>query len=273
MAWQGLARLFTVAGITLASVAGGALLPGSTPVQAADVTIVTRAVTTSSPSTAPPTSTGTPTRTTAALPEPSAAGTTPTSPWLPTATDNDRPGHAGGEAPLPEIAPAAAQHITIPAIGVDADILPVDSRPTGQRNAWGGEIYSAIDFPVDDEVRQWVRRGDPNSLPADESADDIKAFDRTVLYGHASDIGNHLVFQDLAALRPGDEVEVATENGHFTYAVTTILTREKARLDNLAELYEYPQDGAKELALVACLPDTTSNVVVLATLIGAQTIA
>lgn len=268
MGRQGLARLLAVAGIALAAVAGGALLPGSAPVRAADVTLGTAppavpGVADSGP--APVSQTAPPTMPPVAGPSPQQPGnmTAPDPGELPTMT-----AYTGDQ--IPAIKPAPAKHLTIPAIGVDVDILPVDNYPTGRLNQWGGEIYSAIDFPVDQYARQWVRRGNPNSLPAAKSADNVKAFDRTFLYGHASDIGNHLIFQDLAALTKGDIVLVDTKRGHFSYAVTAVLTSQKVDLDNFAELYDYPANGAKELALVACLPDTTSNVVVLATLIDAR---
>lgn len=172
-------------------------------------------------------------------------------------------------AQAPQIPPAPVRHLEVPAIGVDAIVVPVDSHPTGKKNAWGGDIYGTIDFPVDEDVRQWVRRGDPNSLPAAESTES-KAFDRVVLYGHASDIGNHLVFQDLSALRPDDTIVATTDLGTFTYRVAIVASNAKYDLNNFAPLYDYPVDGAKEIALVACLPDTTSNVVVIGTLVSAQ---
>lgn len=171
---------------------------------------------------------------------------------------------------MPSIPPSPAVHLSIPAIAVDAHVLPVDSVPIGARNSWGGEVFAPIDFPFDGYVRQWIRRGDPNSVPAAESRSDAKALDRTVLYGHASDIGNHLIFQDLSALRTGDSITVDTALGRFVYAVTGMASRAKANLDEMAALYDFPADGRKELALVACLPDTTSNIVVFATLVTAQ---
>lgn len=263
MARQGLARLLTIAGLALALVAGGALLPESNASRAVEMTIDGPAAATITATTASATAPVLAAQHTPTNPPTGA----PTAPAPSIATDTPAP---DGQPILPQIDPAPALEVQIPGIGVNAAIVPVDSRPTGQRNAWGGEIYSAIDFPVDDKVRQWVRRGDPNSLSPDASADDPAAFDRTVLYGHASDIGNHLVFQDLSALRPDDVIFVTTAAGRFTYRVTEILTRDKTRLDNLAALYDYPTGGAKELALVACLPDTTSNVVVLATLTNAR---
>jgi sortase (surface protein transpeptidase) len=169
-------------------------------------------------------------------------------------------------APIP---PAPVTRLQVPAIEVDAAVVPVDSRPTGKKNAWGGDVYGTIEFPVDDDVRQWIRRGDPNNLPAAESTAS-KAFDRVVLYGHASDIGNHLVFQDLSALRTGDSIVATTDLGAFTYRVTLVASNAKYDLNNFAPLYDYPADGAKEIALVACLPDTTSNVVVIGTLVAAE---
>ncbi len=169
-----------------------------------------------------------------------------------------------------QLAPSPALHLSVPAIGVDADVLPVDSRPTGETNEFGGPIYQQIDFPVDEAVRQWVRRGDPNSLSPARAAGTVKAFDRTVLYGHASDIGNHLVFQDLSSLRLRDRIVVTTAIGVFTYQVTLVATNDKSTLDNMPELYNYPTDGRKEIALVACLPDTTSNAVVIGVLEDAE---
>lgn len=158
----------------------------------------------------------------------------------------------------------------MPALGIDAGVRPVDSQPSGQTNAFGGPVYDRIDFPVDDDVRQWVQRGDPNSVAPDKAAADPKEFDRVVIYGHASDIGNHLVFQDLAELKPGDKMAVTTALGVFTYQVTLVATNEKDTLENMPQLYDYPKDGRKELALVGCLPDTTSNSVVIGVLVDAR---
>lgn len=171
---------------------------------------------------------------------------------------------------LPQIGAAAAERLQVPALDIDTGVKPVDSEPTGQTNDFGGPIYKRIDFPVDDYVRQWVQRGDPNSIAPDEAAGDAKEFDRVVIYGHASDIGNHLVFQDLAELKPGDKMIVTTQLGVFTYQVTLVASNEKDTLENMPQLYDYPKDGRKELALVGCLPDTTSNSVVIGVLVGAK---
>lgn len=281
--------LFGWVGLALAVVASGALFPGSAVVSAPDMALVGAAH-------ADPSSTGAALVTAApADVAPAAAAPHDTAP-LDTAESV-----AGGDAvasypaaqtttvtstvtatttvtataaPVPAgIAPSPVLRLQVPAIDVDATVLPVDSTPTGRKNAWGGEIYSTIDFPVDDDVRQWVRRGDPNTLSAAASEGDVRAFDRVLLYGHASDIGNHLVFQDLAALKAGDSVVATTALGRFTYRVTQVYTRAKTNLNSLAALYDYPTDGAKEVALIACLPDTTSNVVVIATLASAQALS
>lgn len=267
MGEKAVARAMAVAGIALVAASSGFLLRGSIVVDTVHVgvSVKTEATRTTQVATSgdisatvQPTATGTaPTVTESATPSGTTAESSSSS-----ETEAEEPG-------LPKIKPAPAKHLTIPAIDVDVDILPVNNYPTGKLNAWGGEIFTPIDFPVDQYARQWVRRGDPNSLSPKRSADDVKAFDRTFLYGHASDIGNHLIFQDLSALKPGDEVYVDTKRGRFTYEVTTVLTSQKVDLDNFAELYEFPAGGAKELALVACLPDTTSNVVALATLVDA----
>lgn len=276
--WVG--RSLAAAGLVLAAATGGVILAASAPAQSigwGEVTdetpevtpaaVLTYARASTSVVTPPFVSATAPSTTVIAQPSTSA----PTLPDQPSATTSasDREDQAVDPAML-SIPPSPAVHLRIPEISVDAQVLPVDSVPTGTRNAWGGEVFAPIDFPVDKYVRQWIRRGDPNSVPAAESASNVKAFDRTVLYGHASDIGNHLIFQDLSELRAGDSIAVDTALGRFVYAVTTVATRAKADLDGMAALYDYPTDGKKALALVACLPDTTSNVIVFATLVDAQ---
>lgn len=264
-------RLLAATGLVLVAATGGVVLSGSAPAESLDREIsagVAPPVVSAPVSTSPPVAPST--RVTAS----SAAPSTRTSSSMTVTPPSASPEPEAAEAPtMPVVPPSPALRVSIPTIGVDATVLPVDSVPTGERNAWGGEVFAPIEFPVDADVRQWVRRGDPNSVPSAESATNVKAFDRTVLYGHASDIGNHLVFQDLSALRPGDEVTVETALGRFGYAVTTVMTRAKSDLDDMAELYEYPADGRKELALVACLPDTTNNVVVFAVLTAAQALS
>lgn len=276
MGRQNLARLFAVAGFVLATTAGGVLLPGSAPVRAQSIVIA------AAPEQAPAAS---------SIDPPSAASwadaarnaqheqATPATAPEPPTSSTPAPAALPGELPamslvtddgLPVIAPSPVTHLTIPTIGVDADVLPVDNHPTGEVNAWGGQIFTPIEFPVDEYARQWIRRGDPNTVPAADAAGDVQAFDRTFLYGHASDIGHHLIFQDLSGIALGARVHVDTALGHFTYTVTQVLTSQKTDLDNFAELYDYPTDGTKQLALVACLPDTTNNVVVLAALTDAR---
>jgi hypothetical protein len=265
------AHLLAVAGLVLVTAAGGAILSGSAPTKTpdwyrADGGAAARpaviAVTGSgAPAAAPATG---------AAPQSSAQSVAAVGADSVRGTDSSPGAESAAGAAVPPISPSPAVHLWIPAIAVDAQVLPVDSMPTGARNPWGGEVFAPIDFPVDRYVRQWARRGDPNSVPAAESRSDVKAFDRTVLYGHASDIGNHLIFQDLSALQAGDSITVDTALGRFVYAVTGVASRAKSNLDDMAALYDYPADGRKELALVACLPDTTSNIVVFATLVTAQ---
>jgi hypothetical protein len=258
-------------GLILAATTGGVVLSGSSPTQevnwaAGEMPAVTESA--ALPDSGPLSYVVAPTGGSA---EPSIS-VLPTSKELPATTGVDDGASATAAPAMPSIPPSPAVHLWIPAIAVDAQVIPVDSTPTGATNAWGGEVFEPINFPVDRDVRQWIRRGNPNSVPAVESADDVKAFDRTVLYGHASDIGHHLIFQDLSALQPGDSVTVDTALGRFVYTVTGVVTRAKANLDDLAALYQYPTDGRKELALVACLPDSTSNVVVFAALASAETL-
>lgn len=257
LGWAGLALTAFTAGVILpASNAAAVLSTGVAPVtvtsSAPEVTTVPPGPATATTATSSTSSSPAATTTPAPPPPPPVSSTTETTPAM---------------AAIP---PSPVTHLLVPAIGVDTDVLPVDSKPTGKTNAWGGVIYGTIDFPVDDKVRQWIRRGDPNSLPADQSAGDAKAFDRVLLYGHASDIGNHLVFQDLSALKDGDRIVATTDLGVFTYAVTLVATSAKYDLSNFAPLYDYPVDGVKEIALVACLPDTTNNMVVIGALVTAD---
>jgi LPXTG-site transpeptidase (sortase) family protein len=270
------------AGLVLAAAAGGAVFSGSAPTPTVDWGETagparTTTTSTSQLNSGPPAYVIPSTTTSVAEPTITVLGTSqefpPTTSGVESTSAVESSESEAGEPASPSIPPSPAVHLWIPAIAVDAQVLPVDSVPTGAKNAWGGEVFEPINFPVDRDVRQWVRRGDPNSVPAVDSQGNVKAFDRTVLYGHASDIGHHLIFQDLSALRAGDSVTVDTALGRFSYAVTAVVTRAKTNLDNLAALYEYPTDGRKELALVGCLPDSTSNVVVFATLASAKPLA
>lgn len=258
------ASLIGWAGVVLTVIASGAILPGSAAIFAPNAMAVDAPMAVGAP-TAGPTLNPDPPSAAPVTPEPKADA-----PTLTTTATTTETTESPAEPAIAQIAPSPVTHLTVPAIGVDAHVLPVDSHPTGKKNAWGGDIFSTIEFPVDADARQWVRRGDPNSLPAAESEGDPKAFDRVVLYGHASDIGHHLVFQDLSALKPGDSVIASTALGVFTYRITLVATNAKYDLNNFAPLYDYPTSGAKEIALVACLPDTTSNVVVIGTLAAAK---
>ncbi|WP_161632156.1 class F sortase [Nakamurella lactea] len=293
----------TIAGLALVCLTAGSLLPGSGPAAAvpdhtvgvADIPAISYAPegpSAPSVSASPPAASGSE-RTSADAPSSgsespakspaskssaskssaskSAASKSAASKTTPKSTTkaSPAPSPAGPAAGIVQIAPSPALHVSVPSIGVDADVVPVDSAPTGRTNEFGGPIYSQIDFPVDLDVRQWVRRGDPNSIAPAAAAADVKSFDRVVLYGHASSIGNHLVFQDLSQLTPGQKIVVTTAKGVFTYQVTLTASRAKVSLDNMPELYAYPTNGRKEIALVACLPDSTSNTVVIGQLVGA----
>ncbi len=275
---RGFSRLLATVGLILVATTAGAFLPGSTVAQVPDSVLITGPAPGVTPDVGESDTTGSPTSGQALGPSAGTApGGAPASPTSSPSVLADAPAglraltmpaeeQTTGAPVLPTIAPSPVTRLRVPAIGVDAQVLPVDSTPTGKKNAWGGPIYSTLEFPVDKAVRQWVRRGDPNTLPPGESAGNVKAFDRVLLYGHASDIGHHLVFQDLSALKAGDTVIATTALGTFTYRVTLVATRAKTNLDNLAALYDYPANGAKEIALVACLPNTTSNAVVIGTL-------
>ena len=160
---------------------------------------------------------------------------------------------------LPELLPHEPSKLIIPKLHIDAQIDPVSTPPTGKKNKWGGEIYQRIDFPVDKDARYWVQGGLPNTLTGVTYEEDPKAVQRTVIYGHASDIGYHLLFQDLQSLELGDTFSLVAGQYEFTYTVYNTSNPSKSGLAEDSQVYNLPANGRKEVALVACLPDSASH--------------
>jgi hypothetical protein len=166
---------------------------------------------------------------------------------------------------LPELAASIPKKLVIPKLGINTAILPVDTPIIpGAKNAMGGPEYERIDFPVDAYARYWVEGGLPNTIRQPNPATQQKDMLRTIIYGHASDIGNHLLFQDLQNLHIGDKVTVETDTATFTYTVYLESNPAKSGLADDSQVYGYPAKGRKELALVACLPDSSSHSVRIA---------
>ena len=163
---------------------------------------------------------------------------------------------------IPELAPKAPTRIMIPKLHIDTAVLPVASTPTGKKNPWGGDIYNEVDFPVDNgeqKARYWVQQGEPNTLKDITFAQNPQAVMRTIIYGHASDIGNHLLFQDLQKLKMGDTFTLVASDYEFTYTVYSLSNPAKNGLADDSHVYNVPKDGRKEAALIACLPDSASH--------------
>lgn len=179
-------------------------------------------------------------------------------------------------AVIPEIAPSAPTRLLIPRLHIDTDILPVTSTPTGQKNSWGGEIYNEINFPVDSGkqmARYWTQAGEPNTLTNVSLEQNAKAVERVVIYGHASDNGHNLLFQNLQQLKLGDSFSMMAGDYEYTYTVYSLSNPAKDGLLDDSQVYGLPVHGRKEAALVACLPDSASHSVRIGYLSSVKRIA
>lgn len=114
------------------------------------------------------------------------AGTTSTPPPQPAASAAPTVERSSSPGPvLPRSEPVL---ITIPTIGVRAEIIPVATDPNG-----------ALEVPPLDEpeLAGWYRRG---PTPGEAG--------NAVLVGHVDTVDGPAVFFDLGRLRPGDRIEV-----------------------------------------------------------------
>jgi LPXTG-site transpeptidase (sortase) family protein len=117
-------------------------------------------------------------------------------------------------------------HLTIEAIGIDADVLPytVDDAKQGS-DARNGEpcfadgIIVCVDPPSMDLV-YWQVGGEGGvqygDMPGTYSRGTV------YLHGHAGEQTDPPVFTDLPDLKPGDTAEVSTEYGVFVYTVESV---------------------------------------------------
>jgi LPXTG-site transpeptidase (sortase) family protein len=163
---------------------------------------------------------------------------------------------------IPEVAPHVPERIIIPKLSIDAQIDAIEDPPIkeGVVNSWGGPVYDTIHFPVDNDARYWGKQGMPNSLPNANVDVDPQAVLNTVIYGHASDrSGGHLLFQDLEQLDKGDTFSLVAGEYEFTYMVFSTSNPAKDGLADDSEVYNLPADGRKQVALVACLPNSASH--------------
>lgn len=167
----------------------------------------------------------------------------------PAGTGYDRPG-----PPLPPLPRSAPVRVTVPAIGVRAEVVPVAADPSGQ-----------LEVPPLDEPRVagWYRLG----VSPGETGN-------AVLVGHVdSRESGPAVFFHLGRLRPGDTVEVGRADGRTVrFAVDGVATYPKEQFPTA--LVYGPGDTAR-LRLLTCggrfdtgRRDYLDNVVVFATRVG-----
>ncbi len=181
------------------------------------------------------------------LPVPPTVVTTPTSPGV--ATTITRPAMFSSAVLIPSLVPmptatqtvphAIPARIVIPAIGVDAPVVPVSAKTTRV----GGQEYSIWEVP-DTYAAGWHNTSAPPGMPGN-----------TVLNGHNTTHGE--VFRDLYRLQTGDSIVVYAGDVPYTYTVSSVLTLPEAgqpievRLENAR--YILPTRDER-LTLVTCHP-------------------
>ncbi|WSX87339.1 class F sortase [Micromonospora sp. NBC_00898] len=134
------------------------------------------------------------------------------------------------ESPGPVLPRSQPVRITIPRIGVDAEIVPVAIDSNG-----------ALEVPPLDEpeVAGWYRRG---PTPGEAG--------NAVLVGHVDSQNGPAVFFDLGRLQPGDVVEVTRVDGRratFTVDGVGAYPKERFPTDRV-----YGGDAAARLRLITC---------------------
>ncbi|WP_428965620.1 class F sortase [Micromonospora fluostatini] len=173
----------------------------------------------------------------------------PPGPAGPAAAAHDRPGPS-----LPALPRSAPVRVTIPAIGVRAEVVPVAADPAGQLEV------PPLDRPT---VAGWYRLGVSPGEPGN-----------AVLVGHVdSRESGPAVFFRLGRLRPGDAVEVARADGRAVrFVVDGVASYPKDRFPSA--LVYGPGDTAR-LRLLTCggrfdpaRRDYLDNTVVFATRVG-----
>jgi LPXTG-site transpeptidase (sortase) family protein len=131
--------------------------------------------------------------------------------------------------PPPVREATAPTRLRVPAMGLDAPVVPVGVAADGQ-----------MDVPERISEIGWYRFG---AAPG-------SAAGSAVLAGHVDDrVQGEGAFADLGGLRPGDEVGVGTGDGAVTYRVREVLsfTKEALPVDDL-----FRETGPPRLVLVTC---------------------
>ena len=140
-----------------------------------------------------------------------------------------RAGTAPAERAVSPLEPAVPVRVTIPAIGVDAPLVPVGLTPDG----W-------IGTPPEDtpDVAGWYEGG---VAPG--------AVGTSVIVGHVDDREGPAVFWGLGSLAPGHGVEVAREDGRTArFTVYDIAVYDK----DAVPAHVYRDTGQPELRLITC---------------------
>lgn len=126
------------------------------------------------------------------------------------------------------VVPGEPVRLAIPAIGVDATVVPVRSDD------------GSLDPPADPKLVGWWAEG---VRPGSSTG-------AALLTAHTVHTGGG-AFDDLDELDPADDVTVSTRTGTLRYDVEQVATYSKAELaERAADLFA--QDGPARLVLVTC---------------------
>ncbi|MDR1806575.1 MAG: class F sortase [Propionibacteriaceae bacterium] len=143
------------------------------------------------------------------------------------------------EIPHPTVEPSedlsgaasAGLHLTIPAIGVDADVYPYTPEVAAQgtwvdgTSCYSGGTIICVNPPSMSTVSQQiggvagVSFGDNPGLDSQGTV---------YFFGHAGARTGAAVFDYLSSLKPGDTAEVTTANGILTYVVDEVINMPKS---------------------------------------------
>jgi LPXTG-site transpeptidase (sortase) family protein len=156
------------------------------------------------------------------------------------------------EPPPPDIA-SQPTHLTVSAIGIDAEILPytVDDARRGMDGLTGEPCYvdgviTCVD-PPSMRLVYWQVGGQAGVEYGDMPGADSRG--TVYLHGHAGDPAEQPVFNNLPSLKAGDTAEVSTAYGVFTYVVQQVRNIPKSDYPNDPQMLEQVPG---RLLLVTC---------------------